>query len=104
MAYRSSFEPILEAVGLYECPLHTGPMAEVSSLVWHSVISRGQNGLFWTPEQAAGWLKKNANTPRLGRWCCHVMRVTCAKFQGQSLILADFTLWLAAFMGDRSHS
>ena len=67
-------------------------MAGVSGLIWHPVTSRGQNGLFWTRQVAAGLLKKNANTPRLGIWCCHVMGVTCAKFQVQSLTLADFTL------------
>ncbi len=44
-------------------------MAEVSSLVWHPCSQQGQNGLFRTTEQAAGWLKKNGNTPRLYIWC-----------------------------------
>ena len=40
MAYRSSFEPILDAVGSYGYPLQAWTMAEVSSLIWRPVLSR----------------------------------------------------------------
>ena len=75
-------------------------MAEVSSLIWHPVIS--QNSLPWAMQQAAGWLEKNANTPRLATRCCHAMSSASAKFHGQSWTLADFTTYLSVFMGDRS--
>ena len=73
--------------------------------LYHSmrpIDMHGLNGMVWTCMQTAGSLKKNANTPRLHTWCCHVMGVTCAKFQGQSLTLAEWTPWLTAFMGSRS--
>ena len=67
------------------------PMADFSRLVWHPYSQHGNTGLFGTLEQAAGWMKKER---KHARWCCHVMRVGCAKFQSQSLTLADFNLWL----------
>ena len=58
MAYRSSFELILDAVGSYGCPLQAWTMAEVSSLIWHPVLSRARMACFghdcWLLEACTG--------------------------------------------------